>query len=170
VRSFITRYWIEAVVAVVLFLIGIGIGAGTAGTKTKTETVAGPTVTNTVTTVKTVSRVRVRTVKAQPPPQPPPPPPPPAEASDKHFSVESLQVKDNGLGDIGGIARVTNNSTESLTATFTFTFFQGSRIVGTAIGSASAVSPGQTVTVELASTDPMISGSFRYQFQVDVEF
>jgi hypothetical protein len=89
---------------------------------------------------------------------------------DKHFAVYVLQVKDDGLGDIGGIARVKNVSSTSLTGTFTFTFFQSGQVIGTAQGSAQDVSPGQTVTVQLVSSDPMIVGRFRYQFQVDTEF
>jgi hypothetical protein len=107
-----------------------------------------------------------------PPPaaSPPSPPAPPATVSDKDFSVQDLQIKDDGLGDIGGIARLTNTSSKSLTGTFTFTFFQGGKIVGTAIAVANSVGPGQTVTVDLSSQDPMITGQFRYQFQVDTEF
>jgi hypothetical protein len=47
---------------------------------------------------------------------------------------------------------------------------QSGQIVGTAQGSAEDVSPSQTVTVQLVSSDPMIAGRFRYQFQVDTEF
>ncbi len=104
------------------------------------------------------------------PPPPAPPPPPPPQAADKDFAVQVLQIQDDGLGDIGGIARITNTASTAKTATFTFTFFQGGQIVGTAEGSADAVAPGQTVTVQLVSQSPMISGTFRYQFQVDTEF
>lgn len=109
--------------------------------------------------------------------QPPPVATPAAPADpynghsgDKHFAVYALQVKDDGLGSIGGIARVKNVSSSSLTGTFTFTFFQSGQIVGTAQGSAQDVSPGQTVTVQLVSSDKMFAGRFRYQFQVDIEY
>jgi hypothetical protein len=108
---------------------------------------------------------------ASPPPPPPPPPPSsPAAAADKDFAVEDLEIKDDGLGDIGGLARITNTASKTLTGSFTFTFFQSGQIVGTAIGSANDVGPGQTVTVQLGSQDPMISGTFHYQFHVDAEF
>jgi hypothetical protein len=162
--SWARAHWKAVVTAIVLFLVGIGIGAS--GGTTKTETVAGPTVTNTVTDIQTF---KARPAPVRPPP-PPPPPPPPSQASDKDFAVQDLQIKDDGLGDIGGIARVTNTSSNSLTATFTFTFFQGSRIVGTAQGVANEVAAGQTVTVDLVSTSPIFSGSFRYEFQVDVQY
>jgi hypothetical protein len=89
---------------------------------------------------------------------------------DKHFAVYYLQLKDDGLGDIGGIARIKNIGSSSLTGSFTFTLFQSGRIVGTAQGSAQEVSPGQTVTVQLVSQDKMFYGRYRYQFQVDTEF
>jgi hypothetical protein len=100
----------------------------------------------------------------------PPVPAPPAEVRDKDFTVQDLVIRDDGLGDIGGIARVTNTASRALTATFTFTFFQNGSIVGTAVGIANDVAPDQTVTVALSSQDSMISGRFRYQFQVDAEF
>lgn len=168
-------HWRPVALGAGLFLLGIGIGAATV--PTKTQTVAGPTtaITRSVTKVRTVSKVRVRTVRAQPPPTPPPRPPPPAspppaQAADKDFAVQTLQIRDDGLGDIGGIVRVTNTSAETLTATFTITFFQGGSVVGTAGGAANDVAPGQTVTVQLVSQDPIFSGNFRYQFQVDTEF
>jgi hypothetical protein len=98
------------------------------------------------------------------------PPPQNTRPADKDFVVEDLIVKDDGLGDIGGIARLTNTASTSLTVTFTFTFFQNGQIVGTAEGSANDVAPGQTVTANLVSQDPLMSGHFQYQFQVDTEF
>jgi hypothetical protein len=89
---------------------------------------------------------------------------------DKHFAVYYLQVKNDGLGDIGGIARVKNVASTSLSGSFTFTFFQGGTIVGTAAGSAQGVSPGKTVSVQIVSQDKMFAGRFRYQFQVDIEY
>lgn len=175
----VRRNWKAIAIGVVIFLIGIGIGAASAGSKKgKTSTVAGPTVTQTITRTVTRTRIRyktkvVRRVAPAPTPPPssvPPPPPPPPQASDKDFSVQALQIQDDGLGDIGGIARVTNNASTSKSGSFTFTFFQGGQIVGTASGAAQSVAPGQTVTVQLVSQSSMISGSFRYQFQVDFEY
>jgi hypothetical protein len=91
-------------------------------------------------------------------------------ATDKHFVVDDLQIEDDGLGDIGGFARIRNVSSEALSLTFTFTFFQSGRIVGIAQGSGSEVAPGQTITAQLVSQAEMFYGQFDYQFQVDVEF
>lgn len=89
---------------------------------------------------------------------------------DKHFALDDLQIKDDGLGDIGGVARITNVSDQPLTMTFTVSFFQNGQLVGSAIGSANDVAPGQTVTESVISQDPIINGPFKYQFQVDAEF
>lgn len=95
------------------------------------------------------------------------------KAENKGFVVETLQIKDDGLGDIGGIARLKNTTASTLTITFTFTFFTtGGSVVGTATGDANDVAPGETVTVNLLSQDPIsrIPSSFKYQFQIDAEF
>jgi hypothetical protein len=90
---------------------------------------------------------------------------------DKHFAVEDLQLKDNGYGGIGGVARIKNVGSISLTLTYTFTFFQNDEIVGTARGCAANVAPGRTVTrLILSPRDKMIYGQFFYEFQVDSEF
>jgi hypothetical protein len=167
---------VAAVIGATLFFVGLAIGL--ASRSTKTNTVAGPTVRRTVTVHRVRTKVRTKVITraapapppAPPPPAPPPAPPPPATAADKDFAVQTLQLQDDGLGDIGGIARITNTSSRTLSGSFTFTFFQGGHIVGTAIGVANDVAGGQTVTVDLSSQDPIFSGSFRYQFQVDTEF
>jgi hypothetical protein len=156
---------------VLVFVIGIALGAGTSSSKKTTITqtlIRTRTVQATTTVVHQVLRTRVVTHSISAPA--PPPPATTSGPSDKDFTVDDLQIQDDGLGDIGGVARVTNTSTQSLTATYTFTFFQSGQLVGTAEGSSQDVAPGQTVTVQLTSESPMISGSFRYQFQVDSEF
>jgi hypothetical protein len=40
--------------------------------------------------------------------------------SDKDFTVRDLLIRDDGFGDIGGIARLTNTASRPVTATFTF--------------------------------------------------
>ena len=95
------------------------------------------------------------------------------KASDKGIVVEELDVKNDGLGDIGGVARLKNTLSKTVTFTFTFTFFKSNgTVAGTAEGSADSVAPGQIVTVNLLSQDPIsgLPASFHYQFQVDAEF
>lgn len=100
-------------------------------------------------------------------------PPTTGKAQDKGIVVQDLQIKDDGLGDIGGFARLTNTLGHSVTITFTFTFFGSSgKAVATAEGSANDIGAGQTVTAQLLSQDSISSvpSSFKYQFQVDAEF
>jgi hypothetical protein len=161
-----------ALTAALGLAVGLLLGRHTGSGQT-TETVAGPTVTHTVTVRHVVYRTRTtHTTPAAAPKKAPPKrsPSPSAKLTDKDFTLEALQIRDDGAGDIGGIMRVTNIGSVQRTATFELTFFQNSQIVGTAVGSANAVAPGQTVTVDLASQDPMISGTFRYAFQVSAEF
>src|SRR5919197_5442187 len=103
-----------AVIGATLFFVGLAISL--ASRSTKTNTVAGPTVRRTVTVHRVRTNVRTKVITraapapppAPPPPAPPPAPPPPATAADKDFAVQTLQLQDDGLGDIGGIARITN--------------------------------------------------------------
>jgi hypothetical protein len=121
-------------------------------TRTVTRSVAGPTVT--------------RTTQAGPPDlgqgsdQP----------GDKNWVVQSLNLKDDGLGDFGGNARITNRNGTAQTAVFTFTLYRGSQQLATMEGSAAEVQPGQTVTVDLISSDAYVSGPVRYYFQADVSY
>jgi hypothetical protein len=88
---------------------------------------------------------------------------------DKSFVVESVRIGDDGLGDFGGTARIRNESGSEKTALVTFTIFADGEPVGSLLGSVNAVSPGQSVTVRLISTDRYVPGATEYDFQVDVE-
>jgi hypothetical protein len=106
-----------------------------------------------------------------------PPAPAPAEPasgsgdlSDGSFVSQPPQLKDDGLGDFGGTARVTNVSDSERSAILTYTFFKGGEQVGTAQGSASEVGAGETATVQLVSSDPFVAGVDRVEFQVDGEY
>jgi len=101
------------------------------------------------------------------------PPPTAGKGNDKGIVVEELDVKNDGLGDIGGVVRLKNTLSRTVTITFTLTFFKANgSVAGTAEGSVDSMAPGETVTANLASEDPIsaIPSSFHYQFQVDAEF
>lgn len=101
------------------------------------------------------------------------PPPTSGKANDKGIIVEELDIKNDGLGDIGGVARLKNTLSRTVTITFTFTFFKANgAVAGTAEGVVDSMAPGQTVTADLTSEDPIsaVPASFHYQFQVDAEF
>jgi len=166
------RAWHLPVIALVLVVGGfVAGGYAASGRSTRVETVAGPTVDHTITVIKKVPVTHIRTVRTKTAVEQTKrqPPVPTTGASDKDFAVQELQIRDDGMGDIGGIARVTNTGTAARTAGLTFTFFQGGHTVGSASGPVVGVAPGQTVTVQLVSLDPMIQGAFTYTFQVDFE-
>lgn len=93
-----------------------------------------------------------------------------AGLADKSFTSTAPLLKDDGLGDFGGTARVTNASDQEHTATFTYTVFRGSAQVATLQGAANAVAPGKVATVQLISQDKYVAGPYRVEFQVDAEF
>jgi hypothetical protein len=88
------------------------------------------------------------------------------------WRLDSLQVKDDGLGDFGAVGRITytGDDSEGGTNLFTVTLFEkdGTTIVATLQGSASDVKPGQTVTTQFISTDPYKKGKFPSTFQNDL--
>jgi hypothetical protein len=94
----------------------------------------------------------------------------PTKPNDKGWVVQSLNVKNDGLGDFGGSARVTNTNDSSRTAVVTFTLFRNGHQVGVLQGSSSDVSGGKTVTVDLISSDKYSSGSYTYDFQADISY
>lgn len=85
------------------------------------------------------------------------------------WRLDTLQLKDDGLGDFGGVGRITYTGGDDSGGdnTFTVTIFgqDGETILGTLDGSALGVKPGQTVTVDFFSLDPYKSGKFPFTFQ-----
>ncbi len=78
-------------------------------------------------------------------------------------------MRNNGLGDFGGRARITytGDDPDGGTNTFTITVFKGGKDVASLLGSASEVPPGRTITADLVSTDKFVSGPYTYDFQKD---
>jgi hypothetical protein len=90
--------------------------------------------------------------------------------NDKGWVVQSLRTKDDGLGDFGGSARITNTNDSSKTGTFTITLSTGGKVIATLQGSASGTSSGQTVSVDLISQDKYSAAAYTYDFQTDVSY
>lgn len=90
----------------------------------------------------------------------------------KDFVLVSVNFADDGTGDVGGVARITNTARSTKTGSFTITLFDssGTNVIATLTGSAEAVDPGNTITVQFISLDPVPSGQFKYQFQTDLEY
>jgi hypothetical protein len=106
------------------------------------------------------------------------PPPPPAESNgptaklpiqNGDWRLDSIRVKDNGLGDFGGTGRVTYTGAnpDGGANVFTLTVFVDDKDIAVLNGSASSVKPGRTVTVEFISSDNFVGGPYKYDFQND---
>lgn len=94
----------------------------------------------------------------------------PNVVSDKGFEVVSFEASEEEFsGDWTGRAQIKNTGA-SRTASWTFTLFHGDKIVGTLTGMANDMASGQTMTIELVSTDDFVPGDFVYRFQTDFEF
>jgi hypothetical protein len=96
----------------------------------------------------------------------------PSAMSDKGWTVVkgSVLIGEDGLGDFDGTARITNQNGSEQSGSFTFTVFHGSQQVATLSGSASEVQPGQTMTVNLWTSDDYVAGQSRVVFQTDYSF
>ncbi|MFF7894840.1 hypothetical protein ACFZDI_23665 [Streptomyces sp. NPDC007907] len=92
---------------------------------------------------------------------------PPIQSGD--WRLDSVQVRDSGLGDFAGRARVTytGDNPDGGTNTFTITVFKDDEDIASLKGSASDVPPGRTVTADLFSTDNFVAGPYKFDFQKD---
>jgi hypothetical protein len=87
---------------------------------------------------------------------------------DGDWRLDSVRIKDDGLGDLGGTARIAyTGATEGGTNLFTIAVFKGGQEVAALTGSADDVSPGDAETVQLISTDKFVPGPYEYDFQTD---
>ena len=86
------------------------------------------------------------------------------------WRLDSIQVKNDGLGDFGGTARVTYTGSDASGGdnVFTVTVFKGEKVVATLTGGANTVRPGTTATVQLISSDKYLPGPYKYDFQNDL--
>ena len=86
------------------------------------------------------------------------------------WRLSSVSIKDDGLGDFGGRARITytGDNPDGGTNLFTITVFRHGKDVAALEGSAEAVKPGTAATVQLISTDKFVPGPYKYDFQNDL--
>jgi hypothetical protein len=85
--------------------------------------------------------------------------------------VDSIRVKDDGLGDFGGTGRVTytGDDPEGGLTVFTLAVFVDGRCVAVLNGRAHSVEPGRAATVQFVSTDKFVhAGPYEYDFQTDL--
>jgi hypothetical protein len=86
------------------------------------------------------------------------------------WRLDSIRVKDDGLGSFGGVARVTYTGSDANGGTnvFTVTVFKGTKDIAVLNGSAESAKPGRAVTVQFISSDKFVAGPFTYDFQKDL--
>jgi len=86
------------------------------------------------------------------------------------WRLDSIRVKDDGLGDFGGVARVTYTGANPAGGTnlFTLTVFVGGKDVAVLNGSAEDVKPGTAETVQFISGDNFVGGPYKFDFQNDL--
>jgi len=163
----------------ILALGAVGAVAGVAGSHSQpAPKVITRTVTRTVVhtvrvpVTRTVTRTVTHTVRVPTSVPAPAPAPEPSQLSDKGWSVvpDSLITRADFEGDWGGTVRIMNENADSLSASFTLTLMRDGQQIGTMTGSVDQVAPGQTVTVDLISSDTASTGPFTYYFQTDYSF
>jgi hypothetical protein len=86
------------------------------------------------------------------------------------WRLDSITVKDDGLGSFGGRARITytGENPEGGSNIFTITVFRGGKDVAALMGSANSVMPGTAATVEFISQDDFVGGPYKFDFQNDL--
>lgn len=151
-----------------LFLLGVVISATSSGgtsTTASTSTATDPLATAAPAAPTADAPTPEATTAA--------PASPPADAgkpNDKGWVLQSFQTADDGVGDFGGTARITNTNDAEKTATFTITLARSGAQVGSLQGSAQQVAAGKTVTVQLISQDKYSAGMVTSDFQTDISY
>jgi hypothetical protein len=86
------------------------------------------------------------------------------------WRLDSIRLKDDGLGSFGGAARVTYTGKDSGGGSniFTLTVFKKGKDIAVLQGSVNSVAPGKAVTVQFISTDKFVAGPYTYDFQNDL--
>jgi hypothetical protein len=86
------------------------------------------------------------------------------------WRLDSIRLKDDGLGSFGGAARVTYTGKDRGGGSniFTLTVFKKGKDIAVLQGSANSVAPGKAVTVQFISSDKFVAGPYTYDFQNDL--
>jgi hypothetical protein len=89
---------------------------------------------------------------------------------DGDWRLDSIRVKDDGLGSFGGTGRVTytGDNPEGGSNLFTVTVFVGGKDVAVLNGSADSVESGRAATVQFISSDDFVKGPYKFDFQNDL--
>lgn len=86
------------------------------------------------------------------------------------WRLDSIRLKNDGLGSFSGAARVTYTGKDSGGGSniFTLTVFKKGKDVAVLQGGANSVAPGKAVTVQFISSDKFVAGPYTYDFQNDL--
>lgn len=162
-----------------LFVLGVVVSAAGGGGSTTSTTTSTSTATDPLTTSSPAATHAAPPAAAPPAPQAttqapapvaPVAPAAPSKPNDKGWVLQSYETKDDGLGDFGGTARITNSNNSAKTGTFTLTLARNGAQVASLQGSAQSVAPGKTVTVELISQDKYSAAKATADFQTDISY
>ncbi len=90
--------------------------------------------------------------------------------TDGDWSLDTLRIKDDGLGDFGATGRVSYSGSDSDGGSniFTVTIFKDGEEIGSLTGSAEGVAGGDTETVTFISQDKFEEGPYEFDFQNDL--
>jgi hypothetical protein len=155
------KRYIVSIAAILLIVVSVAASGGTDSTTTPTpgsgnDTSAPPTAQDNESNAQAPPATTGPTAKL------------PIQNGD--WRLDSVRVKDDGLGDFGGTARVTytGGNPEGGTNIFTLTVFVGGKDVAALVGSANAVMPDRAATVQFISQDKFVGGPYKYDFQNDL--
>jgi hypothetical protein len=150
------KRFILPLAAFLLIMISVAAGGGTDSTTTAPEMVSPPSSAKQSTDQPSDDAANGPTAKL------------PIQNGD--WRLDSIRVKDDGVGDFGATARVTytGDNPEGGTNLFTVTVFAGGKDIAVLNGSASSVQPGRTATVQLISSDTFVGGPYKFDFQNDL--
>jgi len=159
------KWWFIALVAVVV--LGI-VAAAVIDSMSEDDAARTPTNSTAVSSAPPSSSVSEPTPTPSSAPTADPTPPAGGVLTDGGWTLESVQLSDNGLGNFGGTMRVVNSEGETRNGVFTLTLFLDGEVVGTAGGAVAQVEAGSTATVQLVSLDPYVEGDLTYDFQSEI--
>ena len=151
------------IVAFVALIVAIAIATGSGGSKganTGGPNVAagstGASASATAHTSANASKAKVVSDNGQPLP-----------ITNGDWRLNSVSVKNDGLGNFGGVGRVLylGKDTSGASNIFTLTVFVHGKVVSTLIGSVDSASPGGISTVQFIGTDKFVKGPYTFDFE-----
>lgn len=159
-------------------IVLLGIVIGSTGNSGDSSTNTASTATSTAAQAPVAAAPAVTAVEQVPAAGAEAPAPPAAApttgaavGTDEGWRLDSISYSQSSYGsDFEGTARITNTNSAELTAIFKVTLLNGANVVATLDGSTANVGPGETVSVDLFSSDTYQDGDFIADLQVGASF